>query len=79
MSRKFQWIAEDIDVTAIYQRLPRYVQEMIADIEQADLNDNMPVYYGYCDDLEIHTKLLVPDVISRHEWDLLCSKYSLPA
>lgn len=74
----FRWIANDIDVSEIVSKLPKYILDMITEIEQADKEDNMPVYYQICDDFEIYTKLLVPDVLTMQEWDKLCAKYSLP-
>ncbi len=74
----YRWIANEIDVTDIIPKLPSYILEMIGEIEEADRVDNLPVYYQVCDDFEIYTKMLVPDVLTMKEWHMLCSKYSLP-
>lgn len=72
---EFRWIDESIDISDIYPRLPKITKDVIRDAEQADLEDNYPMYYFLIEDIEIQTKLLVPDVISHHEWDLICWKY----
>lgn len=75
MADTFQWIANDIDISSFYDRLGRGVKELIAEAEQADRDDCNPAYCEICDSIEVQAKLLVPDVISRKEWDLLCEKY----
>jgi hypothetical protein len=52
--------------------------EMISEIENADTENNLPVYVQVCDDFEIYAKMLVPDVLSMEEWHRFCAKYSLP-
>ena len=52
--------------------------EMIAEIEKADRENNLPVYVQVCDDFEIFAKMLVPEVLSTDEWHKACAKYSLP-
>lgn len=74
----FRYIANDIDVSDLICKLPSYVKEMIIQMEQADREDNFPVYAQVCDDFEIYTKLLIPDVLTTREWDLFCAKYSIP-
>lgn len=74
----FRFIANEIDVSNLICKLPIYVIEMIAQMEQADREDNFPVYAQVCDDFEIYTKLLVPDVLSMQEWHTFCAKYSIP-
>lgn len=75
---QFRWIANNIDISAIYKKLPQRIRNMIAEIEQADRDDNIAVYYTVCDDLEMHTKLLIPDILTDYEWDMICEKYCVP-
>ncbi len=74
----FRWIANDIDVSELINKFPSYMLEMIDQIEQADKENNLPVYVQVCDDFEIYAKMLVPDVITMEQWHKLCAKYSLP-
>ena len=75
---KFRWIDESIDISSFYDKLPRHHREFIAEIEQADLDDDWYNYATLCDDFESHTKLLLlDDVITDKEWDMLCSKYAI--
>ena len=76
--QRYRWIADNIDTSGIEPKLPHYIREMIAEIEQADRENNLPVYDTVCNDLEAHTKLLLPDILNDHEWDMLCEKYSFP-
>ena len=48
--------------------------EMIDQIEQADKENNLPVYVQVYDDFEIYAKMLVPDVITMEQWHKLCAK-----
>lgn len=73
----YRWIAEEIDISDILPRLPKHVLECIRNIEKADLDNNMPAFYQLCDNLEIYTKLLIPDIITVKEWDMICEKYCL--
>ncbi|MCR5608985.1 MAG: hypothetical protein K6G26_07980 [Lachnospiraceae bacterium] len=75
---EFQWIAKEIDVSHLMYKMPAYIKEMIDEIEKADLEGNVAVYAQVCDDLEIYTKLLVPEVLTMHEWHMFCEKYSFP-
>ena len=77
-STQFRWIANEIDVSKSMKKLPSYMLEMVKIIENADTENNLPVYVQACDDFEIYTKLLVPDVLTTEEWHMLCAKYSLP-
>ena len=74
----FRWIANDIDVSELINKFPSYMLEMIDQIEQADKENNLPVYVQVCDDFEKKAKMLVPDVITMEQWHKLCAKYSLP-
>lgn len=38
----FRWIANDIDVSELINKLPSYMLEMIDQIEQADKENNLP-------------------------------------
>ncbi|MDD6083723.1 MAG: hypothetical protein PUB89_12965 [Oscillospiraceae bacterium] len=76
--KQFRWIANDIDVSELTDKLPSYMLEMISEIENADTENNLPVYVQVCDDFEIYAKMLVPDVLSMEEWHRFCAKYSLP-
>ncbi len=52
---------------------------MIEEMEQADLEDNVGVFYAVSDDFDVATKMLMlDDVISKKDWETLCYKYSLP-
>ena len=73
----FQWIDNDIDISTFYEKLPSHIKQMIAEAEEADRNNQDAIYDTICDDLEIHTKLLIPDVISSKEWDIICCKYAI--
>ena len=75
---QFRWIANDIDISEMINKLPSYMLEMIAEIEKADRENNLPVYVQVCDDFEIYAKMLVPEVLSTDEWHKACAKYSLP-
>ena len=75
---RYHWIADNIDTSGIEPKLPHYIREMIAEIEQADRENNLAVFDTVCNDLEVHTKLLLPDILNDHEWDMLCEKYSFP-
>ncbi len=75
---KYRWIADNIDTSSIEQKLPDYIQQMIAEIEQADRDNNFAIYDTICNDLEAHTKLLLDETLTDHEWDMLCEKYSFP-
>ena len=77
MKNEFRWIANNIDVSELIPKLPSYILEMIEQMEKADIENNLPVYVQVCDDFEIYTKLLVPDVLSFKEWRSFCDKYSL--
>ncbi|MBQ9199069.1 MAG: hypothetical protein IJ141_02695 [Lachnospiraceae bacterium] len=77
-TEQFRWIANDIDVSEFVKKLPSYMLEMIDQIEQADIESNLPVYVQVCDDFEIYAKMLIPDVITMEQWHKLCAKYSLP-
>ncbi len=74
---KFRWIDESIDISDIYPRLPKHMKDMIAEIEQADIDDNLGIYSTGIDDLEAHTKLLIPDIITDKEWEMICNRYSI--
>ncbi len=71
----FRWIRSDIDISSFYDRLTDVVKELIAEAEEADRNDEEMVLYELQDSIENQAKLLVPDVISHKEWDMLCEKY----
>ena len=67
--QRYRWIADNIDTSGIEPKLPHYIREMIAEIEQADRENNLAVFDTVCNDLEVHTKLLLPDILNDHEWD----------
>lgn len=76
-NQEFRWIAENIDISALTEKLPWYIKDMIHDAEHADRENNFPVYAQVCDDLEIYAKLLVPDILTMAEWHMLCEKYAI--
>lgn len=75
MKQQFHWIDNDIDISSFYDRLTSVVKTLIAEAEQADIDQQDIAFYEICDNIEIQAKLLVPDVISYKEWDMLCEKY----
>ena len=76
---KFQWIDNDTDVSEILKKCPKHIHKMIEEMEQADLEDNVGVFYAVSDDFEVATKMLMlDDIISKKDWETLCYKYSLP-
>lgn len=77
-NKKFRWIDDNIDISAFYDKLPKMIKQTISEAEQYDRDNCEPEYYNMCDDIEIKTKMLIPDVISHKEWELICAKYSLP-
>lgn len=78
-NERFRFIANDIDVSNMYDKLTSNAKEMIAQMEQADRENNFPVYVQVSDDFEVYTKLLAYDeVLTDNEWHLLCAKYSIP-
>lgn len=74
-NEKFRWIRNDIDISSIYDRLPNSLKEVIAEAEEADRNGWIGALYEIQDNIENFSKMLVPDVISYKEWDMLCLKY----
>ena len=76
IEEKFRWIDNDIDISNIYPKLPKGIKKMITEMEDADRQNDWIIYDTVCDDFEIHTKLLIPDVLSDKEWNLLCNKYA---
>ena len=75
MKKENNWIDKEIDISTFYDKLSDSVKELIIEAEEAEKNDMDMAFYEICDSIEIQSKLLVPDVISFKEWDLLCSKY----
>ena len=75
MKKENNWIDKEIDISTFYDKLSDSVKELIVEAEEAEKNDMYMAFYEICDNIEIQSKLLVPDVISFKEWDLLCSKY----
>ena len=75
MKKENNWIDKEIDISTFYDKLSDSVKELIVEAEEAEKNDMDMAFYEICDNIEIQSKLLVPDVISFKEWDLLCSKY----
>lgn len=71
----FRWIRSDIDISSFYDRLTNVLKELIAEAEEADRNNEEMVLYELQDSIENQAKLLVPDVISHKEWDMLYEKY----
>lgn len=76
MKKQFRWINEDIDISGFYHKLDDFIKELIKDAEEADKNDNYPVYYEMCDNIDVQAKLYVPDVLSEKEWNMLCYRYT---
>lgn len=71
-----RWINESINTSDIEVRLPEYIRDMISELYQAD-SDNLPaVYDQVSDDLDSYVKMLVPDVISKKEYNLIIQKFS---
>ena len=77
-NEKFRWIANEINISDFYDRLPRHIKATIALAEQYDRDENDAAYLNMCDDIEVKAKLLIPSVISDYEWLKICNKYSMP-
>lgn len=73
-SEKFRWI-RDIDISSFYDKLPKPLKEVIAEAEEADRNGALGALYEIQDNIENFSKMLVPDVITNKEWEMLCLKY----
>ena len=71
MKKENNWIDKEIDISTFYDKLSDSVNTPAPSTGTAQ---DM-AFYEICDNIEIQSKLLVPDVISFKEWDLLCSKY----
>lgn len=76
---QFRFIFNEPDISYLYEKLTPIAKEMIEQMEQADREDNFPVYAQVSDDFEIYTKLMAYDgALTDKEWWLLCEKYSIP-
>lgn len=75
MERKFRWIDESIDISHVYDKFSKVLQNLIKDAEQADLDCDEVLYERICENIEVQAKLHIPDVISRDEWLRICDKY----
>lgn len=75
MIEQSEWIRRDIDISSFYDKLSKIVKTLIAEAKEAEKNRQDFAFYEICDNIEIQAKLLVPDVISHKEWELLCEKY----
>lgn len=78
MEKQFQWINNDIDISGFYDKLQPAVHDMIKKAEIADKTDDEGLFLCMSEGIECWTKLLVPDVISMDEWDMICLKYMFP-
>lgn len=68
MNKQFQWIDNETDVSEILKKCPKNIFKMIEEMEQADLEDNVAVFFTVSDDFEVATKLLMlDDVITKNE------------
>lgn len=75
---QFRWIENNIDISEFYDRLPRLIKNIIAQAEQDDRDNMEMAYFNDCEAIECQSKMLTPDIISDQEWEMLCTKYSLP-
>lgn len=72
----YHYINDKIDISSFYDRLSHTVKTLIKEAEEQDKEELEYAYLDTCDAIEVHCKLLVPDVITKKEWELLCQKYS---
>lgn len=80
MAKKFRWIANDnvIDISDFYDKLPDAIKDMIKTAEKADEENDMGAFMSISDAIENWSKMLVPDVLNAHQWDMICEKYMFP-
>lgn len=75
---QFRFIANNIDVEKLVDKLPDSLKQSVKDMEQADRDNQYFLYAELSDQFEIDTKAYVSSRLTMHEWHLLCEKYSLP-
>ena len=73
MAKKFRWIANDnvIDISDFYDKLPDAIKDMIKTAEKADEENDMGAFMSISDAIENWSKMLVPDVLNVHQWDMI--------
>ena len=73
MAKKFRWIENDnvIDISDFYDKLPDAIKDMIKTAEKADEENDMGAFMSISDAIENWSKMLVPDVLNVHQWDMI--------
>lgn len=74
-AEKFRWIDNDIDISDIQDKFTKPLQNLIKEAEQADREKDEGTFECACDGIEMFSKMLVPDVISKKQWEKVCEKY----
>ena len=70
--QKHNWIRDDI---VIDFPIPKFAQEIIADLEEYDANEDY-AYVGWADALDVGLKEAVRrGEITERQWDILSAKY----
>lgn len=75
MDKKFQFLNNDIDISDFYNKLAPELKELIAEAEKFDEEGKEGALLGICEGIEDIAKLYVPEILSKEEWDRLCTKY----
>lgn len=75
MKKEFNYLNGKIDISDIYDKLPKSIKELLSEAEQHDLEDKLGSLVCDCDDIEVRTKLLIPDIITKNEWERICQRY----
>lgn len=75
MRKEFNYLNEEVNISDIYDKLPKSIKELIAEAEQHDLEDKLGSLVCDCDDIEIRTKILIPNILTKKEWERICQRY----
>ncbi len=77
--KKFGWIREDIDTSAIEERLPVRLRKMIDKLRLADIRGDKEAWESANCNLAVYLKIYYTDSreLSYDEWKTLHDKYRL--